>query len=53
MADFSYFNYALDNYEIARLYRQGFNKYPAILPITESSLPNKGFNFDDTLPKMI
>ena len=53
MADFSYFNYALDNYEISNLYRQGFNKYPAILPIVETSLPGKGFNFDDTLPKMI
>jgi hypothetical protein len=53
MADLSYYNYALNNYEIANLYRQGFNKYPAILPIIDSSLPKKGFNFDDTLPKMI
>jgi hypothetical protein len=55
MADLSYFNYALDNYEIGSLYRQGFNKYPAMLPIldTSSTSYNKGFNFDDSLPKMI
>jgi len=53
VSDLSYFNYALDDYEIANLYRRGFNKYPAILPVTEQSIFNKGFNFGDTLPAMV
>lgn len=31
MADLTYFNYALDQTEITRLYNNGFNKYPAVL----------------------
>ena len=53
VSDLSYFNYSLDDYEIANLYRRGFNKYPAILPITEQAIYNKGFNFGDTLPAMV
>jgi len=53
VSDLSYFNYTLDDYEIANLYRRGFNKYPAILPVTEQSIYNKGFNFGDTLPNMV
>ena len=53
VSDLSYFNYSLDDYEISNLYRRGFNKYPAILPITEQVIYNKGFNFGDTLPAMV
>jgi hypothetical protein len=53
VSDLSYFNYALDDYEISNLYRLGFNNYPAILPVTEQSIYNKGFNFGDSLPNMV
>ena len=53
VADLSYFNYCLTNYEIGGLYRRGFNKYPAILPLEKDYIYKKGFNFGDDVPKMI
>jgi hypothetical protein len=44
MADLSYYNYALTNTEIKRLYNNGFNKYGASFKKLISKNYTKGFN---------
>ena len=42
MADLTYFNYALNQAEINRLYDNGFNKYPAIIKKRKETILSKG-----------
>ena len=42
MADLTYFNYALNEAEINRLYDNGFNKYPAIVKKRKETILSKG-----------
>lgn len=42
MADLTYFNYALNETEINRLYDNGFNKYPAIIKKRIQTIYSKG-----------
>jgi len=46
MSDLTYYNYALTNTEIKRLYNNGFNKYTASFSKKISKSYTKGFNSD-------
>ena len=53
VADLTYYNYALTNTEIKRLYNNGFNKYEASFKKLISNSYTKGFNNKDYTLKAI
>jgi hypothetical protein len=53
MSDLTYYNYALTNAEIKRLYNSGFNKYDASFKKRISKSYEKGFNNNNALVNAI